>query len=415
MSEKSRFLYTTFVIALLLSVLVGAASAVNIEAPGGSVRSGNVAVPELPRLEIPASPLSAPILSLPQTLSIPDATGDSRSLAEVPALPAALGVTASPNAAKDGSLPLAAAQKNDQAMPVLQALGEEVKPGAAFTEREFSEKFDGLGKYRAPLARQRVDLSEIDSADTGKVKSKKQALKKLKDDQLKLDDMQQRLYADAKHKVLIVLQGMDTAGKDGVVKHVMTSLNPQGVQVTSFKKPTEEEKKHHWLWRIANALPGKGMIGIFNRSQYEEILVPSVHPEWYPGMTQADLDARYRAINEFEKELAAKGWTIMKFFLHISKEEQRERLQARIDTPEKNWKFSESDLKERAHWPKYMETYERILARTNKPWAPWYVIPADNKWYRDYLIGKIMKKTLKKLNLQFPPPNPGLEGLKIPE
>lgn len=410
-------------IAFLLKAALGVACAVNMEVPGGgAVRSGNMALPEVPRLELQTAPLTAGGLTgIPTIESIPDATGDSTALGEETIIPS-LAPASIPDATGD-SRPLspeadapAAANRQTEAMPVLQSLSEEVKPGAAFTERQFSQKFDGLGDYRAPLTDAgRVDLSQIDPSDTGKIKNQKQAGKKLEKDQKKLDELQQVLYADQKHKVLIVLQAMDTGGKDGVVKHVMRSLNPQGVQVTSFKKPTEEEKKHHWLSRIANALPGKGMIGIFNRSQYEEILVPSVHPEWYPGMKPEELEARYQTVNDFEKQLAQKGWTVMKFFLYVSKEEQKARLQDRIDNPDKNWKFSDSDLAERKHWPKYMETYEKILARTNTPWAPWYIIPANNKWYRDFLIGRIVKKTLKKLKLKYPPPNPKLKKVKIPD
>lgn len=389
---------------------------------GGAVRTGNIAVPQVPKLEMPAVPLMVNGLTgIPSSPSIPDATGDSTALG-APAVIPELAPASIPDATGD-SRPIsadaattAAASRQIEALPVLQSLADEVKPRAAFTERQFSKKFDGLGEYRAPLTDAgRVDLSQIDPSDTGKVKTEKQAVKKLEKDKKKLDELQQVLYADQKHKVLIVLQAMDTGGKDGVVKHVMRSLNPQGVQVTNFKKPTDEEKKHHWLWRIANALPGKGMIGIFNRSQYEEVLVPSVHPEWYPGMTPKELDARYDTINDFEKQLAQKGWTVMKFFLYISKEEQKARLQDRIDNPDKNWKFSDSDLAERKHWPKYMETYEKILGRTNTPWAPWYIIPANNKWYRDFLIGKIVKKTLKTLKLKYPPPNPKLKKIKIPD
>ncbi len=402
-----------FVIAFMLGAFLGLASAGGADRAVGAMRSGAMVVPEIPKLEI-LNPSVNSIPALSQELSIPQS-----GALELPASPAGLASPNSPVAepAKEGPAVEGARprKQDDMAMPELESLGEDVKPGAAFTEHQFSQKFDGLKEYRAPIAIDEFDLSAIDPSDTGKIKGEKQAKKKLAKDQIKLNKLQETLYADQKHKVLIVLQGMDTAGKDGVIKHVMRSLNPQGVQVHSFKKPSDEEKRHHYLWRIANALPGKGMIGIFNRSQYEEILVPSVHPEWNPGMTAKELDARYDTMNAFEKELAQKGWTIMKFYLHISKDEQKARLQDRIDTPEKNWKFSESDLAERRFWDKYRETYEKILARTNTPWAPWYVIPANNKWYRDYLIGKIVKKTLKSLKLKNPPPNPKLKGLKIPD
>ncbi|MBI3552157.1 MAG: polyphosphate--nucleotide phosphotransferase [Elusimicrobia bacterium] len=395
-------------IAFLLALCLGGAAAVEYKTPVEGARGAPTVVSRVPKLELPGAGISIPdatgdstplglVPVLPEPLaSIPDATGDSRPL--------------SPEAAKPSPF-----EQDDQALPVLEALSDEIKPGATFTEKEFSRRFDGLGKFRAPAAEERVDLSEIDPSDTGKIDSKKKALKKLARDQKRIDKSQQILLADPRRKILVVLQGMDTAGKDGVIRHVMRGLNPKGVQVTSFKKPTDEEKKHHYLWRIAKALPGKGMIGIFNRSQYEDILVPSVHPERYPELTPEDIDKRYDAISAFEKEMAQKGWTILKFYLHIDKEEQQQRLQERVDNPAKNYKFSPEDLESRKDWPKYIEAYEKILARTNTPWAPWYVIPSNDKRYRDYLVAKILKKTLKRLKLKYPPPNPKLKKIKIPD
>jgi PPK2 family polyphosphate:nucleotide phosphotransferase len=357
-------------------------------------------------INIPSVPIGIGALesNFPVIPSIPD-------LAKLPILnePAIVGASlVEPFAAKR-------VERGNLAIPVLRKAGadSQAKPGAAFTEKTFSKIFDGLTKYRAPQVEEGVDLSAIDPADTGKIDGKKEAVRKLEKDQGKIDELQQTLYAEKKHKVLIVLQGMDTSGKDGVVKHVMKSLNPQGVVVTSFKQPTQEEKSHHFLWRVAKALPEKGMIGVFNRSQYEDILVPSVYQD--KKLNNKEIEARYGTINTFEKELAEKGWTIMKFFLHISKDEQKNRLQERIDNPAKNWKFDASDLKARKAWPQFMKVYEKILTRTNTPWAPWYIIPADKKWYRDYLIGKIVKKTLKSLDMKTPPANPALKKLKIPD
>jgi PPK2 family polyphosphate:nucleotide phosphotransferase len=251
----------------------------------------------------------------------------------------------------------------------------------------------------APGKGGRVDLSKLDPAQTRGMKRKK-AEKKLKQDQVKLDELQQVLYADHKRKVLIVLQAMDTGGKDGTIRHVMRSLNPQGVQVTSFKKPTAEEAKQHYLDRIKKGLPGDGMIGIFNRSHYEDILAPTV----YGTHSAAEIEKRYDEINAFEKSLTDDGWTVMKFFLFISKDEQKKRLQARLDEPDKNWKFSKADLESRKLWPKFEGVYEKILGRTNTPNAPWFIVPADNKWYRDYVVGRILKRALKRMKLKYPDP-----------
>jgi len=197
---------------------------------------------------------------------------------------------------------------------------------------------------------------------------------------------------------------MDTGGKDGTIRHVMRSLNPQGVTVASFKKPTEQERKHHYLWRIKKALGGPGMITIFNRSHYEDILAPTVYNTHDPAV----IEKRYEEINRFEKKLADEGWTVLKVFLYISKDEQKRRLQARLDEPDKNWKFSPEDLKSRALWPQFQGVYEQILGRTNTPWAPWFVIPANNKWYRDYAVGKLLKRALKRMDLKYPDPAPNL-------
>jgi PPK2 family polyphosphate:nucleotide phosphotransferase len=217
------------------------------------------------------------------------------------------------------------------------------------------------------------------------------------------------LYAEHKHKVLVVLQAMDTGGKDGVISHVFEGVNPQGVRVASFKVPSEEELSHDYLWRIHQQVPGKGELVIFNRSHYEDVLVVRVHnlaPE-------AVWSRRYEQINHFEKMLADEGTLILKFFLHISKDEQKERLQARLDEPDKRWKFRIGDLKERALWQEYTQAYEDVLSKTSTHWAPWYVVPANRKWYRDLVIGTVLVDALKNLHMKYPQPEEDLDQVKI--
>jgi len=225
----------------------------------------------------------------------------------------------------------------------------------------------------------------------------------------KLAELQDKLYAQNTHALLIVFQAMDAAGKDGTIKHVMSGLNPQGVQVYSFKAPSAEELDHDYLWRCYKALPEKGRIGIFNRSYYEEVLVVRVHPEYLerqhlpPGSVDKKLWARrFEEINNFEKYLVDNGILVLKFFLNVSRKEQKERFLERIDLPEKNWKFSAADAKERAHWDEYMEAYEDMLNHTSTKWAPWYVIPADKKWYTRIAVGAAILDALQGLDLKYP-------------
>jgi len=255
-----------------------------------------------------------------------------------------------------------------------------------------------------------VNLAEYDANDNqlfpdGKKASKK-ALEKFNN---KLESLQELLYAEHKHKVLIVLQGMDTSGKDGVIRHVFDGVNPQGVKVASFKVPTPRELDHDYLWRIHQHTPGNGEIVIFNRSQYEDVLVVRVHNLVPPEVWEK----RYDQINEFERTLAEEGTTILKFYLHIDKDEQKERLQARLDDPTKQWKFSVGDLKERKLWNEYTAAYEDVLSKTSTKYAPWYIIPSNRKWYRNLMIGEIMVDTLKKLDMQYPEPEEPLEGIVI--
>ncbi len=264
-----------------------------------------------------------------------------------------------------------------------------------------------LKQYRAPF-RGGCKLSQFDPEDTGGL-SKAKALKLLSRDQQRLSELQNVLYAEGKHSVLVVLQATDTGGKDGTIRKVLGPLNPQGVEVSSFKVPTAEELAHDYLWRIHKRIPAKGMIGVFNRSHYEEVLVVRVHNL----VPRKDVNKRYEEINQFEKHLAANGVTIVKFFLHISKKEQAERLQARLDDPSKHWKFSLGDLEERKLWGDYQKAYALALGKCSTPWAPWFVIPANHKWYRNYLIGRILRLTLEDLKLRYPKNKDDLSGVKI--
>jgi PPK2 family polyphosphate:nucleotide phosphotransferase len=222
-------------------------------------------------------------------------------------------------------------------------------------------------------------------------------------------EYQERLAAQDSYAVLVCLQALDAAGKDGTIRHVMSGVNPQGVQVTSFKAPSAEELDHDYLWRCAKALPARGDIGIFNRSYYEEVLVVRVHPAILAGQrlpkTADDGDVfkrRYREINNWERYLVDNGTVVVKVFLNLSKEEQKKRFLARIDEPEKNWKFSAGDVRERQHWDAYQEAYSEMLSHTSTDWAPWYVVPADAKWFARICVSAIMAHTLMRIDPQFP-------------
>ena len=254
-----------------------------------------------------------------------------------------------------------------------------------------------------------VDLSAIDPAETGDFRSMKEATKSLKKTRKQLRKLQDRFYAWHGKSLLIVLQAMDTAGKDGTIKHVMRGVNPQGVTVTSFKVPTPEERAHDYLWRVHKAVPKKGQIGIFNRSHYEDVLVVRVH-ELVP---QNVWSRRYQQINSFEQHLSENDVIILKFYLHISLDEQARRLQARLDNPDKRWKFSKGDLKERLLWGDYMAAYTDAIQKCSTQHAPWYIIPSDNKWYRNYVVARIIVETLKNIDPQYPDPEEGLEDVVV--
>lgn len=225
----------------------------------------------------------------------------------------------------------------------------------------------------------------------------------------RLESLQELLYAEKQHKILIVIQATDTGGKDGAIRHVFDKVNPQGVKVASFKKPTEKELSHDYLWRIHQQTPAEGEITIFNRSHYEDVLVVRVHDL----VAQKRWQRRYDHINDFERMLVDEGTTILKFFLHISKDEQRERLQERIDRPDKNWKFKMGDLTERELWHEYQKAFTTMLERTSTNHATWWVIPADQKWFRNLLISEVVVDALEGLDMKWPDAETGLEGLVI--
>jgi PPK2 family polyphosphate:nucleotide phosphotransferase len=245
-------------------------------------------------------------------------------------------------------------------------------------------------------------------------KSKDDYQKMLRDHVQRLDGLQRRLYASNKYAVLLIFQAMDAAGKDGAIRHVMSGINPQGCQVFSFKHPSLEELAHDFLWRTTRDLPGRGKIGIFNRSYYEEVLITRVHPEILqaenlplPGKhAQKDIwDRRFRAINDLERHLSDNGTCIIKFFLHMSKEEQRKRFIARIDDPDKNWKFSAQDLEERKYWKGYMHAYQACLSATSSKEAPWYIVPADDKQNARLIVSQVILDRLAELDLRYPSAN----------
>jgi PPK2 family polyphosphate:nucleotide phosphotransferase len=254
----------------------------------------------------------------------------------------------------------------------------------------------------------KVKLKKLDPAYTGKHESEDDAKRDMEVYQQKLFHQQALLYAEHKHSILVVLQALDAGGKDGTIKHVFTVLNPQGTSVVGFKQPTPIELAHDFLWRIHPHAPGKGEIAIFNRSHYEDVLVTRVHKL----INKATWTARYERIREFEALLCADRTTILKFFLHISKDEQLKRFAQRLDDPDRNWKISESDYTERALWDDYIEAFEDAIRATSTKEAPWYVIPSDHKWFRNLAVSQIMADTIEELKLAFPPPSVNLGDIR---
>ncbi len=244
-----------------------------------------------------------------------------------------------------------------------------------------------------------ADLAGRPSREDGGL-AKSDATKQLRKLIKRLDALQELMYAESKHSLLVVFQAMDAGGKDSTIRNVLGPLNPQGVRVASFKQPSTLERAHDFLWRIHQQCPGGGHIGIFNRSHYEDVLVVRVKNLVEPAIWKR----RFEHINAFEKLLTDEGTVIVKFFLHISRKYQRKRLQRRLDRPDKHWKFDPSDLAERAHWDAYQQAFEEALTRCSTPWAPWYVVPAERRWYRNLIVAKVLVDTLESLKMQYPEP-----------
>ena len=266
-----------------------------------------------------------------------------------------------------------------------------VKFGKKIQLKDFNAQWDKLKRYE----------------EAGEASLKEKVNLLLAQNLMDLTKVQHLLYADDRYSVLIVFQAMDAAGKDSTIKHVMSGVNPQGCQVTSFKKPSIEDVDHNFLWRYSKCLPERGRIGIFNRSYYEDVLVVKVHPELLKNLPEgkrnkAFWQSRYDDINAFEQHLQRNGTVILKFFLNVSKHAQKKRFLDRIDKPEKNWKFSAADLTEREYWQDYMLAYEEAISATNTEWAPWHIVPADNKWVTRALVAETITSTLKSLELNFP-------------
>ena len=248
----------------------------------------------------------------------------------------------------------------------------------------------------------KVNLGKFDPADTFGHEDDQKTAAKLEKTLKRLDELQDLLYAEKKHALLVVLQGMDASGKDGTIRHVMSGVSPQGCSVTSFKEPNSEELAHDFLWRVHKAVPQKGMIGIFNRSHYEDVLVVRVHKL----VPKEIWKARYDEINRFERNLEEDDVKILKFFLHISKEEQERRFQQRLHDPRKKWKYSKADPRERKRWDDYVDAYEAVLSRCNTEYAPWFIVPSDHKWFRNIAISRIIVETLEDFAMHYPKSSP---------
>lgn len=256
----------------------------------------------------------------------------------------------------------------------------------------------------------KLKLSEIDPSAHPFCRDKETAVEMTAVLNRKMYDLLYLMFAHNRHSLLIILQGIDTSGKDGTVRHIFSAANPQGIKVFSFKKPTEEESRHDFLWRCHIHTPESGLAAIFNRSYYEEVTTAMIHPQFLKKQNLPDeilsrpdfFERRYERINDFEKMLVQKGTVVIKFLLHISKDEQQKRIRERLKNRSKNWKFSKEDVKERRYWNRYMDVFEKMVNKTSTKHAPWHVIPADNKWYRDFLVSKAIVRNLEKLKMSFP-------------
>jgi PPK2 family polyphosphate:nucleotide phosphotransferase len=254
----------------------------------------------------------------------------------------------------------------------------------------------------------RIALSEIDSGFTGKHPDKAAAADEMKRDDRRLGDLQYLLYAEHQRSLLIVLQGMDASGKDGTIRHVFGALDPQGARVHAFKEPSREEADHDFLWRAHTYAPAKGELAIFNRSHYEDVLIVRVHDL----VPESVWSKRFELINEFERNLALSGTTILKFYLHITAEDQRKRFEKRLNDPKRQWKIDEADHKERAYFKQYIRAYDDVLNKTSTAHAPWFVIPSRRKWFRNLAVSKIVVETLKSFDMTFPPPTVNIEEIR---
>ncbi|MEC4985198.1 MAG: polyphosphate kinase 2 family protein [Oscillatoria sp. PMC 1068.18] len=265
--------------------------------------------------------------------------------------------------------------------------------------------------YPSYLAKpgEKISLAEIDPNQSEDYERKQDVKKELKRERKRLATLQERLYAENQRSLLIVLQAMDTGGKDGTIKHVFKGINPQGCRVWSFKTPSQEEASHDFLWRYHQRAPKDGMITIFNRSHYEDVLIVRVKNL----VPEADWRKRYDTINQFEQMLSLDKITVIKFFLHISKDEQKRRLESRLENSDKRWKFSRNDLQERKYWDEYQAAFEEAINNCSTEYAPWYVIPANKKWYRNLVIARILADTLEKMNPEFPKPEMDLDNIVI--
>ena len=266
-----------------------------------------------------------------------------------------------------------------------------------------------MAKHDYRVRDDKFRLKDVDPADTGSFHSKEEAKQRQQQGCERMRELQERLYAQDRWSLLLIFQAMDAAGKDSTIEHVMSGVNPQGCQVFSFKAPSNEELDHDFLWRCTNRLPERGRIGVFNRSYYEEVLVVRVHPQFLaaeklpPSLVTDDIwKERFQDIRGFERYLSRQGTLIRKFFLHVSKKEQKKRFLSRLDEPEKNWKFSAKDVEERAHWQAYQDAYEDMIRHTSTEESPWYVIPADNKWYMRMVVADLIVEALESLDLEFP-------------
>jgi PPK2 family polyphosphate:nucleotide phosphotransferase len=262
---------------------------------------------------------------------------------------------------------------------------------------------------RVPAGGKRFRLKDVDPGSKQGLPDRERAEAEMADDVARIDVLQEIMYAQGKHALLCVFQAVDCGGKDGTIRKVFGAVDPIGIVSTSFKAPSHAELQHDYLWRVHKAVPPRGYLGIFNRSHYEDVLIVRVH-----GLAPAaEIEKRYDQINAFERHLCDNGVTILKFYLHISKDEQKQRLQERIDDPKKRWKFSPGDLEERAWWDHYMEAYDIVLRRCSTPWAPWYLIPADRNWYRNAVVARILRQTLERMDLKYPKPKGDFSKLVV--